>query len=405
MENARKKQSKFALFFIDINRFKNINDGLGHKVGDMFLQVFAKRLMSIDDERNAVFRLNGDEFVYVLKDVSQIKAAAQNIINLCKESFNFYDYEFYISVSMGISIFPDHGNTISKLLRCADIAMYAAKQKSRNSYVVFEANMKGIDDRLLHLETKIHQAIRDDSFELHYQPKYNIQDNVMTGMEALIRWNDQELGIMPPDQFIPFAEQCGLISAIGEWVLRKATAQIKKWNEAYNSDLRVAVNISPIHIAETTFISRLEEILEETQANPRHLEIEITEMSMMDYTDELIEKIKEMKKMGIEISLDDFGTGYASLSYLRQFPFDALKIDRTFIQNIRTTSSGESMVAAIISLAHALNLNVVAEGVEQSEELDVLKKHNCKSVQGYFFSKPLPVDKLTKLIEETRNVE
>ncbi len=405
MENARKKQSKFALFFIDINRFKNINDGLGHKVGDMFLQVFAKRLMSIDDERNAVFRLNGDEFVYVLKDVSQIKAAAQNIINLCKESFNFYDYEFYISVSMGISIFPDHGNTISKLLRCADIAMYAAKQKSRNSYVVFEANMKGIDDRLLHLETKIHQAIRDDSFELHYQPKYNIQDNVMTGMEALIRWNDQELGIMPPDQFIPFAEQCGLISAIGEWVLRKATAQIKKWNEAYNSDLRVAVNISPIHIAETTFISRLEEILEETQANPQHLEIEITEMSMMDYTDELIEKIKEMKKMGIEISLDDFGTGYASLSYLRQFPFDALKIDRTFIQNIRTTSSGESMVAAIISLAHALNLNVVAEGVEQSEELDVLKKHNCKSVQGYFFSKPLPVDKLTKLIEETRNVE
>ncbi|WP_081796921.1 putative bifunctional diguanylate cyclase/phosphodiesterase [Bacillus ndiopicus] len=399
MKIAERDQTQFALFFIDINRFKNINDGLGHKVGDMFLQAFAKRLINIDEEKDAVFRLNGDEFVYILKDVSQIKQTAQKIVNICKESFSFYDYEFYISVSMGISIFPDHGNTISKLLRCADIAMYAAKQKSRNSYVLFEANMKGIDDRWLHLETKMHQAIRDDAFELHYQPKYNIQDNSMIGMEALIRWNDEELGFMPPDQFIPFAEHCGLISAIGEWVLRQATAQIKKWNETYNSNLRVAVNISPIHIAETTFISRLEEILEETQANPQHLEIEITEMSMMDYTDELIEKIKEMKKMGIEISLDDFGTGYASLSYLRQFPFDALKIDRTFIQNIRTTQSGESMVAAIISLAHALNLNVVAEGVEQSEELAVLKKHNCESVQGYYFSKPLTVENLTKLLE------
>lgn len=398
IEIAERNQTKFALFFIDINRFKNINDGLGHKVGDMFLQEFAKRLNSIATEKDAVFRLNGDEFVYLLKDDSQIKAIAQSIINICKESFNFYDYEFYISVSMGISIFPDHGNTISKLLRCADIAMYAAKQKSRNNYVIFEANMKGVDDRLLHLETKIHQALRDDAFELHYQPKYSLQDNKMTGMEALIRWNDDELGFIPPDQFIPFAERCGLISAIGEWVLKQATAQIKKWNEAYNSHLRVAVNISPIHIAEATFIPRLEAILDETQANPQHLEIEITEMSMMDYTDELIEKIKEMKKMGIAISLDDFGTGYASLSYLRQFPFDALKIDRTFIQNIRTTPSGESMVAAIISLANALNLNVVAEGVEQSEELDILKKHNCQSVQGYYFSKPLTVENLTALL-------
>lgn len=398
IEIAERNQTKFALFFIDINRFKNINDGLGHKVGDMFLQEFAKRLNSIATEKDAVFRLNGDEFVYLLKDDSQIKAIAQSIINICKESFSFYDYEFYISVSMGISIFPDHGNTISKLLRCADIAMYAAKQKSRNNYVIFEANMKGVDDRLLHLETKIHQALRDDAFELHYQPKYSLQDNKMTGMEALIRWNDDELGFIPPDQFIPFAERCGLISAIGEWVLKQATAQIKKWNEAYNSHLRVAVNISPIHIAEATFIPRLEAILDETQANPQHLEIEITEMSMMDYTDELIEKIKEMKKMGIAISLDDFGTGYASLSYLRQFPFDALKIDRTFIQNIRTTPSGESMVAAIISLANALNLNVVAEGVEQSEELDILKKHNCQSVQGYYFSKPLTVENLTALL-------
>lgn len=402
LEHAEQMETKLALFFIDINRFKNINDGLGHKVGDMFLKAFAKRLQKIDHEKSIVYRLNGDEFVYLLKDVEKIDELAQKIVDVCKESFVFYDYEFYVSVSMGISIYPDHGQTVSQMLRCADIAMYTAKQNRRNSYIIFEQNMKGVDDRLLQLETKIHQALRDDVFELHYQPKYDIPDQTMTGMEALIRWHDEELGYMPPDQFIPFAESCGLISAIGEWVLKKACHQITLWNEQFHSNLRVAVNISPIHIAEANFIERLEKILSATKVNPRHLEIEITEMSMMDYNDELIEKIKAIKQMGIKISLDDFGTGYASLSYLRQFPFDALKIDRTFIRNIRESPSGESMVAAIISLAHALDLKVVAEGVEENEQLAILKKYNCQAVQGYYFSKPLSATDFTKLIEQIK---
>ncbi|MEO4055165.1 GGDEF and EAL domain-containing protein [Solibacillus sp. CAU 1738] len=399
IEQSQHTQSKFALFFIDVNRFKSINDGLGHKVGDLFLKELASRFVSIDDQVDSFYRLNGDEFVYLLKDVSLTHKIAGKIANVLKESFTFYEYEFYASISMGISMYPEHGKTVTKLLRCSDIAMYAAKSKRGNSYEIYEENMKGTDDRTLLLETKLHTALRNNLFELHYQPKMNIQQNVMTGMEALIRWYDDDLGYMLPDKFIPFAEQCGLISDIGEWVLRQALCQMKQWNETYNTELRVAVNISPTHISEIDFIQRLKQIINETTINPKFLEIEITEMTMMDYTDDLIKKIMEMKEMGITISIDDFGTGYSSLNYLRQFPIDTLKIDRTFIRNITLSKSDEAMVAAIIKLAHALNLSVIAEGVEQLEELQLLKQHNCESVQGYFYSKPLNVEDFTKKME------
>lgn len=399
--NSSRTGSKFALFFIDINRFKNINDGLGHKVGDLFLKEIANRFNEIDIQGESFYRLNGDEFVYILDDITLIEEMAERILDLFRTSFKFYDYEFYASISMGISLFPDHGQTMSKLLKTADIAMYAAKNKKGNSYYIFKENMRGTNDRWLLLETKLHQAIRNDSFELHYQPKINIKTNEMVGMEALIRWNDPELGFMSPDKFIPFAEQCGLISDIGNWVLRKAALQAKEWNDTYAKGYRVAVNISPLHIAEPTFIMQLQDVIEETGVDPKILEIEITEMSMLDYNEELIFKIKEIKEMGITISIDDFGTGYSSLSYLREFPVDALKIDRTFIKNISNGQSGEAMVTAIISLARALNLEVVAEGVELEEELAILQKHDCEYVQGYLFSKPLTVEDFTKKIEES----
>lgn len=398
INECQNSNSKFAMFFIDVNRFKHINDGLGHKVGDLFLKELARRFQSVDHQSDSFYRLNGDEFVYLLKDVNRIEEMAEKITGVFTDSFNFYEYEFYSSISMGISIFPDHGQTASRLLRFSDIAMYAAKKKRGNTYEIYEENMEGTNDRSLLLETKIHKALRNNLFELHYQPKMNIQKDEMIGMEALIRWYDDDFGYIPPDQFIPFAEQCGLISDIGEWVLRQAVLQMKHWNETYTTKLRVAVNISPIHISEDSFIPRLKDIIAETAIQPQYLEIEITEMSMMDYTDKLINSIKEMKEMGITISIDDFGTGYSSLSYLRNFPIDTLKIDRTFVQNITKSKSDEAMVAAIISLAHALNLNVVAEGVEQAEELKVLKAHNCESVQGYYYSKPLNVADFTKKI-------
>ncbi len=396
IHHCKQSNSKFALFFIDVNRFKSINDGLGHQVGDMFLKELASRLQSIDHQGNSLFRLHGDEFTYVLKDHTRIDEMAEKIKGTLKDSFIFYDYEFYASISMGISIYPDHGDTPSRLLRFADIAMYAAKRKRDNSYEIYEQNMKGTNDHSLLLETKIHNALHNNLFELHYQPKMNIQKDEMTGMEALIRWYDDDFGYMPPDQFIPFAEQSGLIGIIGEWVLRQALLQIKEWNQSFHTDLKVAVNISSIHFAEESFVPRLKEIIAETDTVPDFLEIEITEITMMDYTDVLIDKIKQLKEMGITVSIDDFGTGYSSLSYLKNFPIDTLKIDRTFIQNITKSKSDEAIVAAIISLAHALNLNVVAEGVEQVEELQLLKAHNCESVQGFYFSKPLNVADFTK---------
>ena len=398
INRCKESNFKFALFFIDVNRFKYINDGLGHKVGDMFLKEIAQRLKSVDYQSDCFYRLHGDEFVYVLKDVTRIHEMAEKITGIFKNSFNFYDYEFYASISMGISIYPEHGKNASHLLKLADIAMYTAKRKRGNDYEIYEGNMEGTNDHSLLLETKIHKALRNNLFELHYQPKMNIQKNEMYGMEALIRWYDEDFGYMRPDKFIPFAEQCGLIGNIGEWVLRKALLQIKEWNETFNTNLIVAVNISPNHISEETFIPRLKEIIKETAVKPIYLEIEITEMTMMEYTEELIKTIQQLKEMGITISIDDFGTGYSSLSYLRNFPIDTLKIDRMFVQNITNSKSDEAMIAAIISLAHALNLDVVAEGVEQAEELQVLKAHNCESVQGYYYSKPLNVTDFTQKI-------
>lgn len=401
IKNRERTGETFAMFFFDVNRFKNINDGLGHKVGDLFLKEIARRLIEIDIQVESFYRMNGDEFVYVLEDITLVDEMANRIMDVFKESFTFYDYEFFASISLGVSIYPDHGQSVTKLFKSADVAMYSAKEKKGNHYVVYQANMRGTNDRWLLLETKLHKALRNDSFELHYQPKMNIQTGKIEGAEALIRWTDEDLGFMPPDQFIPFAEQVGLIQGIGRWVLRTAAQQIKQWADTYGVSYRVAVNISPIHIAEADFVNQVKTIIEQTNINPSMLELEITEMSMIDYNDDLHAKMKELKDLGITIAIDDFGTGYSSLSYLRDFPVNSLKIDRTFIQDLTKDESGEAMVSAIISLAHALNLDVVAEGVEKQDELAILKEKNCEYVQGYYFSKPLCVADFEKKIQQT----
>ncbi len=366
-----------------------------YTVGDMFLIEVADRLKKLDTTGKSFYRLNGDEFVFLLEDTDQIHYYAEKFMQKFKKPFSFNNYEFYSSICIGISIYPDHGLTVDDLLVSADMAMYAAKNKRGNQYQVFKENMNGMNDRALLLESKLHHAIKKDILELVYQPKIDVQTEEMVGMEALLRWKDPELGNIPPNQFIPFAEDCGLICDIGEWVLRKASLQIKQWKEQFNLDLRVAINISPIHFQEVNFISRLVSIIEETKVDPHNLEIEITEMSMMDYNNDLINKITEMKELGLTVAIDDFGTGYSSLGYLKEFPIDVLKIDRSFIVNMNEGESGIAMVAAIISLAHALNLKVVAEGVETAKELEILRKYNCEYVQGYYFSKPISVEEIT----------
>lgn len=397
---SRRTGEKFALFFIDVNRFKNINDGLGHIIGDMFLVEMANRLRTIDFTSNSFYRHNSDEFVFILNEVTRIDKMAKEIIEIFQESFVIDTYEFYASISIGISIFPEQASSVEELLKNADIAMYAAKYTPGNQYKIYRTNMDENNDKWLLLETKLHQALKNDILDLHYQPKIDLKTGSIVGMEALLRWVDPELGNMPPDRFIPFAEECGLINDIGVWVLRKASNQAHLWNKTYGLNLQIAVNISPIHISTEGFVDMVRDVIAETKIDPKTLEIEITEMSMLDYTEKLIQTIVELKSLGITISIDDFGTGYSSLNYLKKFPVDVLKIDRAFVQDIASGKSGVAMISAMISLAHALELKVVAEGVEQEEELNVLRKHGCEFVQGYYFSKPLSVKDFTKEIFE-----
>lgn len=400
IEESKEKQSKFALFFIDINRFRHINDALGHNVGDLFLVEVADRFRSIDPTGDSIYRLNGDEFVYLLKDINRVAEMANKLMQIFEKPYVLNNQEFYSTISIGISIYPQHGNDVDNLMVNADLAMYVAKNRKGNQYEIFKNVMMGKNDQVLIFESKLRNAIKEDLLEIHYQPKMDVQTEKLIGMEALLRWTDDELGIIPPNEFIPFAEECGLINDIGEWVLKTTALQIKEWEKQFEFSLRVAVNISPLHFKDSNFVSRLIEILEVTKVKPEHLEIEITEMSMMDYNDDLINKIQEVKNLGFTVAIDDFGTGYSSLGYLKEFPVDTLKIDRTFIVNISEGESGVAMVAAIIALAHALKLKVVAEGVETNEEMEILKQYKCEYVQGYYFSKPLNVEDITQKMQD-----
>lgn len=395
----KNNQTKFSVFFIDVNRFRRINDSLGHNIGDLFLVELADRFREFDPWNNSFFRLNGDEFVFILQDASQTKEMCEKIINLFKIPFKFEQDEFYATVSIGISTYPDDGNDLNELLITADLALHEAKKYHGNQYRIYKKNTCSKNYSIL-FESKLRNAVKNNILEINYQPKIDIRSEKMVGMEALLRWKDFELGYIPPNQFIPIAEDCGLIIEIGEWVLKNVANQINKWKKEYDFPFRVAVNISPIHFQEANFISRLKDIIEETKVDPTNLEIEITEMSMMNYNEELRNKILQIKKLGITISIDDFGTGYSSLGYLKQFPVDTLKIDRSFIVNMNKDQSGKELVRAMITLAHALNLDVVAEGVETEFELNLLKEYECEYVQGYYYSKPLNKYDLIHLLEK-----
>lgn len=401
VEKNKEKHSKFAVFFIDINRFRHINDALGHKIGDLYLVEVAKRFQITDPSGSSFYRLNGDEFVFLLEDMNLLTEMATKLMEIFEKPFTFNNHEFYSTVSVGISQFPQHGTDLDNLMVNAELAMYVSKNRKGNQFEFFKHTMQGKSEHILVLETRLRIAIKENLLELHYQPKMDLKTEKLIGMEALLRWYDAELGQIPPNEFIPLAEECGLISDIGEWVVKKTALQIKEWEKQFLFDLRVAVNISPLHFKEPNFVDRLTEIIEETKVRPQHLEIELTEMSMMDYNNDLINKIQEVKKLGLTVAIDDFGTGYSSLGYLKQFPVDTLKIDRSFIVSITDGESGIAMVAAIIALARALNLKVVAEGVETKEEIEILKQYNCEYVQGYYFSRPLNVADITRKMEKS----
>jgi len=383
-----------------LDRFKNINDTVGHAVGDLLLKAVSERLQSCLGEALVISRQGGDEFTIILQDINKVETekVAQRIIDHMAEPFLIEENEIYISTSIGISMFPSDGNDQETLMKNADTAMYHAKEKGRNNFQFFTAKLNEVISRKMKLEKNLRKALGQKEFEVHYQPKYNIQSGSITGMEALIRWRSPEYGMISPMEFIPLAEESGLIIPLGEWILYTACAQNKKWQDEGNLSIPVAVNLSARQFQHPGFVDTVDEVLRETCLDPKYLELEITESIAMNDVRDVIAKLKSLKNLGIKISIDDFGTGYSSLSYLHKFPIDALKIDKSFINDINNDSDDTTIVKTIISMAHNLKLDVIAEGVEKVEQLWFLKKNSCDQVQGYLYSPPIPAKEFSEFL-------
>ena len=399
--HAKRFNKGLAVLFMDLDRFKNLNDTLGHESGDRVLQSVATRLMACVREVDAVARFGGDEFVVLIEQVADVRAigaVARKMVKAIDEPFLIGEHEYHVTASMGISSFPADGDDAATLLKSADIAMYRAKEEGMNNVQFYEPAMNLHSIQRLSLESGLRRALQRDEFLLHYQPKVDIASGRVTGMEALVRWNRPETGMVSPAEFIPLAEETGLIVAIGEWVLKAACEQTQKWNLGRAEPLRVAVNLSARQFAQPSLVSDIARILDLTRLPPGALELEITESMVMGNPELAIQTLRQLKSMGIFLSIDDFGTGYSSLGYLKRFPIDHLKIDRSFIKDIPEDNDDVTITRTIIAMAHNLRLKVVAEGVETEAQLNFLREHGCDEMQGYFFSRPLPAGDFSALL-------
>lgn len=393
----KRSQAQFAILFIDLDQFKTINDSLGHQIGDALLKSVASRLSNCLREDDTVARQGGDEFIVLLSDVGTAANAAvvaRKILMMLSEPHIIADRELHASASIGIAIYPQDGEQAETLLKNSDTAMYCAKDAGRNNTQFFTAGMNANATERLSLATSLRHALSRNEMELHYQPIVSISDGHIAATEALLRWRHAELGYVSPVRFIPIAEESGLIVALGEWVLRSACLQLNAWQDKGVHLERMVVNLSTRQFRQDDLVKRFTQILAETGVSAERLGLEITESAIMDNPKQAIAILDELKAMGFQLSLDDFGTGYSSLSYLKQFPIDKLKIDRSFVKDISTDPDDEALVAAIIAMAHSLNIRVVAEGVEMPEQLAFLKQKQCEEYQGYYFSKPMTGDDL-----------
>lgn len=392
LARARRRNLMVATLFMDIDQFKYVNDSLGHEVGDELLIQIAKRLVAHVREGDTVARFGGDEFVVVLDDagsVADITGVAEKLLNALTPPFRVNGMELHATASMGISVFPSDGPDSETLLRNADNAMYRAKEAGRNSYRFFSGDMSARAFERLTLENSLRNALERNQFELYYQPQLRIENRQVVGIEALLRWNHPEFGLVSPDDFIPLLEDTGLIVQVGEWVLDQACRQMQCWVEAELIRGRIAVNISARQFADMGFRNAVRRTLQTSGLAPQHLELEMTESIFLRESRDTSETLNTMSELGVGLAIDDFGTGYSSLSYLKRFPIDTLKIDRSFIRDITEDSDDEALSAAIVAMAQRLNLRVVAEGVETEAQLELLRKFNCELVQGYLFSRPL----------------
>ncbi|WP_049665509.1 sensor domain-containing protein [Bacillus sp. FJAT-27231] len=393
-----------ALLVFDLDYFKKINDSLGYEAGDLLLQETARRLRTLETEHILAARISGDEFALLMsnvKEISEVSAMCEKLLERFRQPFAVFDKKVPISVSIGVSVYPEDGETLYSLLVHADLAVNVLKNKGKNGYQFFTTSMRESANQRLEKEISLSQGLEKGEFVLHYQPKVYISTGEVYGMEALVRWNSEN-GLVYPGDFIDLAEETGMIVPLGEWVLREACRQCKEWHELGHTHLKVSVNVSAIQFQKQDFAELTARILKETGLEPAALELELTESTVMEKPKEAAAILMRLQQLGVSISIDDFGTGFSSFSYLKQFPMNALKIDRSFIQNIEEEEADKAIAKAMISLARNLGLMIVAEGVENEKQMEILRKAGCDAAQGYFFSRPLDADAFLDYIRRSK---
>lgn len=397
-------QENVAVLFLDIDRFKIVNDALGHPKGELLLKDVGQRIARVLRPQDLVARIAADEFSIILPDVSleEVMEVSENILHLFHEPFYLEGHEFFITATIGISMFPQDGTTVDDMVRNSNTAMFQAKLSGGNQYQFYTPAMNRRSVERLLLENSLRRALDKQEFEVYYQPQVDLASGRIMGLEALIRWKHPQMGFIPPSTFIPLAEETGLILSIGEWVLRTACRQIKDWHDAGLPRVPVSVNLSPRQFLKKELAESIRRILEEAGLEPEWLELEITESVLMQNSETNIAVLREFKKMGIRISIDDFGTGYSSLGYLKRFPIDCLKIDQSFVRDMTTNREDAAIATAIISLAHNLDMKVIAEGIETEEQALFLRSQRCNAMQGYLFSPPLPTEQCESLLEQEK---
>src|SRR5215217_5061303 len=399
---AKASEQSLGVLFISLDQFKKVNDSLGHGPGDVLLREFAERLKSCISKSDTVARFGNDEFALLRTQIDGTKDVFETIASLSqllKFSFDLPGHELVATASVGVSLFPMDGQDSHTLLKNAGAALYKAKKSGGANYQFFTADMHELATRRLELETDLRRAIQNEEFLIYYEPRVSVDSLVITGVEALVRWQHPQLGLVSPSDFIPLAEDTGLIVPIGEWVLRTACLQGRRWSDQGYAPIPIAVNISARQFHDQDLAQTVIRILEETGLSPKYHELELTESSIMQNAEFAADMLSRLKNMGINISIDDFGTGFSSLGSLKSLPIDALKIDQSFVREATTDPDDAALVMAIITLGHNLRLKVIAEGVETVEQLRFLQLLRCDEIQGYFFSKPLPADKLVSLFE------